>query len=373
MSLSLSFLLDALFAVGVLASDVTDAWADTGSRVASAPTVIVKAVRIRNMAPADIHVGKVEAVERVDLVARVEGFLEQRNFVEGGRVSKGDVVFVIEKAPYRIVVEQRRAELTAAQATLRYAKADLARKRQLGRTRATSVSSVDQAVVNEATAAAAVDQARALLKKANLDLSYTDVRIPIDGRIDRAAYSVGNLVNPTSGPLATVVMVDPIHVIAQISEKRLLDVRRNNMSRTGEPPVVPTLRLSDGSRYEHAGRFDFFDTEVDPNTDTITVRATFPNPARILVPGQFVRLEIRPRAAQTRLVVPQAAVLKDKVGFHVLAVDENNVVEDRRVTLGEQVETDWVVEGGLAQGQRVIVHGIQKVRPGIPVVPVSEE
>ncbi len=338
------------------------------------PKVVVAAIQIRNTTPQEKYAARVEAIDRVDLVARVSGYLKKRNFTEGQLVKKGDLLFVIEKAPYLSVVEQRQAEIASAQATLRWAKVDLKRKRKLTERKVASVSAFDQAVAAEATAKANLQKADALLRQAQLTLDYTNVYAPINGRIGRSTYSIGNLVDPGVGKLATIVRLDPIYVITQISEKRILQMRRKE-GVTGEAhlPWALGLNLSDDKQYPIKGHFNFLDIEVDTNTDGIAVRGTFPNPDHILVPGQYVSLAIRPTKIETALVAPQASILKDQKGPFLLVVTPENVVEVRRVKLGAQLNVEWVVDDGVSSGERVIVHGVQKVKPGMTVIPVDQK
>ena len=334
------------------------------------PSVLVSPVTERDITPQFEHVGRVEAVDSVDLRARVQGFLEQRKFREGAYVKKGQTVFVIEKAPYEVVVDQRKADLAGAEASLKKAELELGRKKQLQGETFASKADLDAAVAEEANAKAAVLQAQATLRSAELDLSYTDVKSPIDGRIGEAKYTVGSLVNTNSDPLARVTSLDPIYVKVAISEKDLIDSRRKGID-VENPPVAPFLELGDGSKYKHPGRFDYLDTEVQQSTDTLSARAVFANPGALLVPGEYVKVIIKQKKSVAALVVPQSAVQKDQKGAFVLVVNRADKVELRYVQLGVQVGTDWVVSDGLARDERVIVQGIQKVKPDMVVKAVE--
>jgi membrane fusion protein (multidrug efflux system) len=234
-----------------------------------------------------------------------------------------------------------------------------------------SEAELDTAAAGEATANANVLQAKAALRAADLDLSYTEITSPIDGRIGEARYSVGNLVNNESAQLATVTSIDPIYITIAVSEKRLIDTRRQGLD-IENPPVAPQLTLSDGSRYEHDGQFDFLGTEVSQSTDTVQARAVFPNPEKLLLPGQFVNVVVRQKETETALVVPQIAVQEDQQGRFALVVNQADEVEIRRITVGDQIDGVWVVEDGLAEGERVIVQGLQKVRPDMAVNVVTQ-
>lgn len=335
------------------------------------PSVIVAPIQSRDITPSFSFVGRVEAVDRVDLRARVQGYIEQRHFLEGGEVKAGDVLFTLEKAPYQVVVDQRKADLAGAEATLKEAKAELARKQDLVGRGVLSDAELDTAAANEATANAAVLQAEASLRQAELDLSYTEIRSPLDGRIGQARYSIGNLVDANSEALATVTSIDPIHIAIAISEKRLIDARRQGID-IENPPVAPHLTLSDGSRYDQDGRFDFLDTEVNQSTDTVLARAVFPNPDQLLLPGQFVNVVVRQKERVSAVVVPQIAVQEDQQGYFVLVVNQADQVEVRRLQVAGQVDSAWVVEDGLVEGEQVIVQGLQKVRSEMTVNPVAE-
>lgn len=352
-------------AAAIIAAPLTSAWAQEQG---AAPSVIVIEAAEQEITPVVRYPGRAEAVETVELRARVEGFLEQRNFREGSDVAKGDILFVIEQEPYKIVVEQRRAELAAAVATEKNAQADFKRKKSLVKRNAVSEASLDQSEAALATAQADVLHAQAELRAANLDLNYTEIRSPINGRISLATYSVGNLVNTSSDPLATITRFDPIYVTIKVSEEQLIDARRRGID-LDNPPVAPSLLLSDGSSYPFEGRFEYLAAKVDLGTDTITARAEFPNSEKILLPGQFVSVLVRQKAAEFAIAIPQTAVQQDANGYFVLVVDREDTVEMRRVTLGRQIDNAWVVQDGLATGERVIVQGIQKAGIGKKVNP----
>lgn len=335
------------------------------------PSVIVAPIESLDITPSFSFVGRVEAVDRVDLRARVQGYIEQRHFREGGEVRANDTLFTLEKAPYQVVVDQRSADLAGAEATLKEAKAELKRKTDLVERGVLSDAELDTAAAKEQTANAAVLQAEATLRQAELDLSYTDIKSPFNGRIGQAHYSVGSLVGSNSEPLATVTSIDPIYITIAISEKRLIDARREGID-LENPPVAPHLTLSDGSRYDHDGAFDFLDTEVNQSTDTVLARAVFPNPDRLLLPGQFVSVVVRQKEKVNAVVVPQIAVQEDQQGYFALVVNQEDKVDIRKLQLGDRVDNAWVVMEGLAEGERVIVQGLQKVRPDMTVNPVAE-
>lgn len=358
----------ALFIATLLALPVLPVSAEDAKPAPSAPSVQVIEAAERDVTPAFKYPGRAEAVETVDLRARVQGFLETRNFREGADVAKGDLLFVIEQEPYKIVVEQRRAELAAAEATQKNAENDFDRKKSLVKRNDVSQASLDQSEAAMASARADVLHAQAALRAAKLDLNYTEIRSPIAGRTSRARYSVGNLLNESSEPLATVTSYDPIYVTIKVSEEQLISARERGID-LDNPDFAPSLLLSDGSSYPFEGKFDFLAAKVDEGTDTISVRAEFPNPKRILLPGQFVSVMVRQKAAERALSVPQAAVQQDSKGYFILIVNREDIVEMRRISVGRQIDGDWVVTNGLASGERVIVEGIQKASAGSKVNP----
>ena len=224
---------------------------------------------------------------------------------------------------------------------------------------------VDQNRAAMDTAAAKIMQAKAALKQTEVNLDYTDIRSPIEGRIGRTAYTMGNLVNPSSGVLATIVSQDPIYVLFPISVRDLETIREARRKEGGGLNKIEILiRLANGQQYAHAGIWNFTDPQVDEQTDTLIMRATIPNPERMLSDGQVVTAIIRERKEEPRLVVPQPALQVDQSGYYVLVVNGEHKVETRRVKTGPNIGTDVVALSGVQEGDKVIVDGIQKVRPG---------
>jgi membrane fusion protein (multidrug efflux system) len=227
-------------------------------------------------------------------------------------------------------------------------------------------ANLDEAIAQEGEARAAIDAAEAALDKALIDLGYTEITAPFAGRIGRLAFSEGAIVGPDRGPIARLVQLDPVFATIPVNDRTMLAFRQSRQDGTGARPF---LRLADGTMMENAGAFDFFEPQVSETTSTVAVRATFDNPNYVLLPGQFVTAVVRAAEPEMALTIPQIAVQQDQSGRFVLTVDENNVVQENRVELGDRIETDWVVEGGLEEGQNVIVEGLQKVRSGATVAP----
>jgi membrane fusion protein, multidrug efflux system len=311
------------------------------------------------------YIGRLTAIEKVDIVARVQGFLEERNFKEGQYVKTGDLLFRIEQATYKAAVEQAQATLAKAKATEVNAKLQFERGKELVRNQNIPQSTLDQRAADEAAARASVMEAQAALDQAEINLGYTEIRSPIDGRIGLAIVTKGNLVQTSSGKLATIVSQDPIYVTFQVSQRNLLDYFRRRAEDPGKNTHVNVrIKLPNGTIYPHPGMSDFLDVQVDPTTDTVTVRATVPNPEHVLIPGGVVGVTVERGAPKSTLTIPQAAVLLDQAGRYVLIVGSDKKVEQRRITTGADQGRDIVVSDGLKEGEQVIVEGIQKVRPG---------
>lgn len=328
------------------------------------PGVVVAKAEQRDVRPTERFNGRAEAKDSVDLLARVEGFLEKRAFNEGDRVKAGQLLFQLEKAPFVATVQQREADLARAQAEERNARVQLDRARQLLRTQNIPQSEADKREALHLTALAQVKQAQAALDAARIDLGYTDIRAPIDGRISRSRFTEGALVGPRSQPLATIVNNDPIYVTFPVSQRELLDFRRKAAEQGRSRDVVVRLGLADGTPYGEPGKVDFLDVKADPGTDTVTVRATFPNPGGIIVPGQFASVSVESAQPVASIVVPQQALQIDQAGAFVMVVAQDKKVEMRRIRPGSTVENAVVVEQGLQAGDQVVVEGAQKVRPG---------
>jgi len=327
------------------------------------PAVSVTPAANRQVTETGDLIGRVTAINKVDIVARVPGFIEERYFTEGQQVKTGDLLFRIEQATYKAAVDQQRANLAKAKATEVNAALQLERGRELLHNQNIPQATVDQRAADEAAAQANVLQAEAMLQQAEINLGYTEIRSPIDGRIGLAVFTVGNLVDPSSGKLATIVSQDPIYVVFQSSERDILEYKRR-IAEYKEGHVTVHIKLPNGNAHPHPGLTNFLDIQVETGTDTVLVRAQVPNPEGLLVPGGIVGVTVERGVARSALVVPQSAVLLDQAGRYVLVVDEAKKVELRRVTTGVEQGRDVVVTEGLKPGELVIVEGIQKVRPG---------
>ena len=329
------------------------------------PAVGVRPAAMKGVAQSFEFVGRIKATDMVQVRARVEGFLEKRLFREGQDVKAGDLLYQIEKVQYQAQLDQAKANLASAEAQVTNAQLQYDRSLELSKRQFTPQATVDQNKATLDSDRAKVLQMRAALTQAEVNLDYTDIRSPIDGRIGRTVYTVGNLVNPSSGVLATIVSQDPIYVQFPVSVRELEIIRAARREQGGGLAKIAILvRLSDGSEYPQRGVWNLTDPQVDQQTDTLIMRATIPNPERQLIDGEFVTATIRERQEEPRLVIPQAALQIDQSGYYVLVVDGQHKVEQRRVETGPNQGTDVVVTKGLRAGENVIVDGIQKVRPG---------
>jgi membrane fusion protein (multidrug efflux system) len=338
---------------------------------AAAPAVTVVRVVAEELRPASTFTGRVEARDKVELRARVDGFLEKRLFTEGADVKEGDLLFVIEKGLYQAAVDQANAGLDKAQAALKLADIEVERQRELLKRNIASQAKVDEMTAKQGDARGEELAQKAALEKAELQLGYTDIRAPIAGRIGRATVSVGNFVSPASGALATIVSQNPIYVSFPVTQREMLAIRKEEDASGNRGDYVIHAQLADGSRYAEPGKLDFVDVTVKQGTDTIQVRATFPNPDRILVDGQLVTVVAETGTAENALLIPQQALQVDQTGPYVLVVDKDNKVRVQRVELGAGRAGDVIVTKGLVAGERVITEGIQKVRPGETVQPAE--
>jgi membrane fusion protein (multidrug efflux system) len=350
-----------------------------GARVCDAqaprpPAVTVEAVSVQDVAPVYTYVGHVEAIQSVQVMARVNAFLEKIDFTEGGEVNGGQTLFELESAPFAAAVQAAQAQLDKAEAAFRQADTEYQRQARLNQQGVASQAILDQAHATRDSDAADVEAAKANLAMAAINLSYTKIASPTDGRIGKALFSVGSLLTPTSGALATVEQMEPIRVVFAVPDRDVVSAEQQ----AGTTPekiaarLSIDLRLSNGTKYSHSGRIEFVNNQVDLATGTVSVWGRFDNPDQLLLPGGFVTVELHSAQPERRPLVPVSAVQQDKQGAFVLVVGPDNGVKEQRVTLGRQVGQYFVVADGLSGGERVIVEGIQKVQPGQTVNPLPQ-
>ena len=353
------------------------------------PSVVVAAIEEGLVDKQDRFIGTIKAIQSVELKARVEGFLTQLAFQQGAMVTENELLYQIEQAPFLASLESAKADLAVAQADQAAAEADLLNKQlDLDRQDAlikkgdTSQAARDKAKAqrDESAAAVAKTKASVLVAKASIDtaqinLGYTTMTSPIAGRIGPTKFTEGNLVNTSSGTLATVVQLDPIRAVFSIPSASFVRVAELS-SKEGTDAVrekyVPQLILPTGETYPHEGKIAFIDNQVDARTGTIAVYADFPNPEHMLLPGQFIAAVLH-RAEQTRLpLVPASAIQRTRDGEQVYVVGSGNRVEVRDIKTSTQVGTFYAVTSGLQIGDIVIVTGEQKVKAGMVVNPVKQ-
>lgn len=335
------------------------------------PAVTVARVVSEDYRPTMSFTGRVEAIHKVDLRARIDGFLEKRLFDEGADVKEGQLLFVIEKGLYQAALDEAQAGVEKAQATLQLAEIEVKRQTELVQKSASPQARLDETIARRGEANGVLLGAKANLEKAQLQLSYTDITSPIAGRISRAYVSVGNFVTPATGSLATIVSQDPIYVSFPVTQRELLELRKQDGGNGNRGDYAVYLQLADGSRYDKPGKVDYLGVTINQGTDTVQVRAIFPNPERVLIDGALVSVVAEVGKSDKALLVPQQALQADQAGTFVLVVDKDNKVVVRRIELGESRGTRIVVLKGLAEGERVITEGIQKVRPGQVVQPTE--
>jgi membrane fusion protein (multidrug efflux system) len=354
----------AIFLAAILLAGCDDPKQQAAAPVPK-PAVGVKPAALKGVNQTFEFIGRVQAVSKVDIRARVEGFLEDVLFREGQPVKAGDLLYRIEKVQFQAAVDGASANLAAAQAEAKNAELQYNRSLQLSKNQFSAQAVVDQNKAALDTARAKIQQMQALLTQAEVNLGYTDIRSPIDGRIGRTSFTAGNLVNPASGVLATIVSQDPIYVVFPVSVRDLEIIREARRTEgTGLAKIDIGVRFSDGQDYPERGVWNLTDPQVDQQTDTITMRGIIPNRDGQLIDGQYVTAVIRGRKEQPRLVISQAALQLDQSGSYVLVVGSDHKVEQRRIETGPPQGTDVVVASGLKEGENVIVEGIQKVRPG---------
>ncbi len=337
-----------------------------GKNAGSPPLVTVITVSEEDVNPMVEYVGHVEALQTVDVPARVSGVLEQVYFKEGSDIRAGDLLYLIEPTPYQVKVAANQARVAKSQAILKKASQHLQRI-QTVRSGGIPITDIEVAEAIKEQARAELQEAQATLRLSEIELEYTRVAAPISGRIGATALTKGNLCGPTSGPLARIVQLDPIRILFSLSENDISAIKvaqADAANKLTNGIMKPRLKLLDGKLLNSFGRIDFVDNRVDPTTGTVAVRALFANPDAILLPGQYVTLVAGMSRTRLMPVIPQTAILENRNGQYVWVVNEENQVEQRSVTTGATIGSAWIIETGLTAGETVIIQGVQKVRPG---------
>jgi membrane fusion protein, multidrug efflux system len=335
-----------------------------GAQQPAAVPVGVVAAELRPITRATDFVGRIEAIERVEIRARITGFLQDILFKEGDIVHAGDVLYRIEPETFQAAAQQAQGALLQAQGNLTNATAQLARTQELVKTDTESRSLLDQRTAAQKAAQGSVIIADANLKSANVNLSYTEIAAPIAGEIGRTKVTKGNVVSPDSGPLTEIVSQDPMYVTFPVSQREFLDVERQKQ-RAQELAV--RIRFSDGSQYGEVGLINFVDVTVDKATDTVLVRATMPNPKGSLINGQLVRVSVESGNPVEKVLVPQSALVVDQQGVYVFVVVDGKA-EIKRVKPSGETGGYAIIEDGLKGGEQVVVQGMETLRPGTAVI-----
>ncbi len=347
-----------------------------------APAVAIPEVYVAEVVQQDVPiymeiVGQTRGSQDVDIRARVEGFLDTINFTEGAFVHKGDLLYQIDPKPLQAALAQAKADLARSKAQLDQTTVTVNRMKPLAAQQAVSLQELDNALAAQNAAIALVDAGRAAVDKATLDLGYTTITSPLDGIVGITEVKAGNLVGSGESTLLTTVSkVDPIIFRGGISEADYLNLARNveasKASREGSA-ITAQLFLADGSTYPYPGSLDAVERAVDPTTGTLAVQLSFPNPERLLRPGQYGRVRFASEIRRDALLVLQRAVQELQDRHNVVVVDADNKVSVRSVKVGPRVDDLWVIDEGLKPGERVVVEGLQRLRDGMTVkaVPVA--
>jgi RND family efflux transporter MFP subunit len=321
--------------------------------------------------------GSTAAVNTTNLVARVPGFLDSINYRDGDVVKKGTVLFTIEPETYALKLKQSQAAEVSSQATVKQTQAEYERLAEMVSKGSAAKSALDNATANRDTAQSNLQQAQVNTRLAALNVDYSSVKAPFDGTVTARKYSIGEYVGANSSPtvLATIVQLDPIYANFAINEKDVLriraEIRKKGLTPEDLKKVPVELGLQTEQGYPHKGTLDYASPTVDSTTGTLTARAVFANPDRVLLPGLFVRVRIPTGTIDKALLVPDAALGADQSGRYLLVVNKDNVVEQRNVEIGAVEGAMRVIEKGIAPGDRVIVSGLQRALPGGKVEPVE--
>ena len=328
---------------------------------------------VKEINPTFSTTGRIEAQKSVDIIARVSGWLQERYFQEGDKVKKGQKLFLIEPDEYILAAKSARATVNEDSAVYKNSEIDLRRAKELLKEDLVSREYYDNALTDRNKYRAALDGSLAELKKANLNLSYTNITSPMDGRIGKAIVSVGNYVTPSTGVIAQIYTTNPMKVTFPVKSGDFIELKKYFKDKKNENPSLDNtvsiiLGLSDGSTYEKEGKIEFVDNKVDETTGTVTLRAVFENPDELLVPGDYVNITIRINKPQKVMLIPQSATKTDVgTGYYVWTVKDGKAVK-KDIVVNDNYENNWIVESGLSYDDVVVLKGIQNIyKTGQPV------
>lgn len=333
--------------------------------------VDVKTIAKENIIDSIESTGRINSTYSVDIVARVDGYLQKRFFKEGADVKKGALLFLIEPQTYAAAVNQANANLRNSQAALKNSQINYSRAEQLVKDDYISKAEYDQRVASRDMDKAAVDANRASLTQARINYGYTRIYSPIDGRIGKILITEGNLVGPSAGALTTVVSTNPIQVDFNLKSKDFLALKKSSQMKAFDDIKVQ-IKLADDTFYPVTGKIKFVDNQLDPGTGTVGVRATFPNPDNLLVQGDYVSVVCSLAKPRNVLTVPQEAVLDSAKGKYVYTIGEDKKASIAQVEVNDDYKGNWVVKSGLKEGDVVAVRGLQQLQPGVSVVTSGE-
>jgi membrane fusion protein, multidrug efflux system len=338
-----------------------------------APEVSVIEVKAQPITVYDEYVAQTQAPDTIEIRSQVTGLLERQAFADGARVKKGDVLYVIDQRPFQAQLAQAKASLAQAEANLINARQNLARNSRLIAQKAVSQQDYDTAVAQERSSAALVEAQKALLRNVELNLEFATLRASRDGIMSSSQVKPGSLITAQQTLLTTLYSSDPMWVNFSVSEDKLLELQKTLKHPPGEQPdQAPPfhIRLADGTDYALAGKLNFVDATIDPKSGTLQVRISVPNPDRLLRPGLFVRVTVAAFENPSAIRIPQQAVQELQGLKSVYVVTAGDKAEPRQIIARYRIANEWVVDKGLAPGDRVVTEGIGKLRPGAPVKPV---
>ena len=365
----------ALGLLPALLAGCDDKSSEGAAAAPSPPEVVVAEVTTGSVPIVMQFSGTVESVRAVDIIPRVSGYLEKRYFEEGADVKAGAPLYQIDPRPFQDAVDSHTAQLALDQANATYWKSEAERYSEAVKTGAVSQQQYNEATSQSEQATAAVNRTQAQLASAKLDLSFTNITSPFDGRIQQTREHPGALVDAYQDVLTTLVQVDPVYVIFNLTRRQLYEIQTMQLE---APHFAANAKvevlLPNGEPYEKAGKIDFVSAQIDPTTDSLTVRAVVPNDFSrgvegILVPGQYVPVRVILGEQPDALLVPKSALMQTQAGDQVLVVGQDDKVTSRTVEVGQVFQGHWVIRSGLQQGERVIVEGLQKAKPGSVVAP----